>query len=438
MIPSLRGGMQVHAVPDNEKAFDANGKRLPWAYEYADADTSRGRPVTEERGPFGRSTRRRGFSRSKTTTPANPRDTDRVASVQAEDAIFNTYKATQRTRDALATSKSAPLISHDANVNTGTGKPGMGQQEVEKEATEVIFYGYGSGQEWAAIDFYERVSGGAILEDYDRVPPHTRYDPALSLSRAKSQRSLSKAALAKRNRYNGGLHWIKVTFDSHEAADLACDRSPHTLRGYLVYAEPYRGVGPPKDAAIPCSQAGAMLDGDSLPATFSSKTASRMTDTATESPESSQTVSSATIGEPIRMRDLRAEAGLQVPRAVEKSVTMPSLSTAPGAWSVSIEPVLQSKEPKQRPPRIQGAKRAVLKPAEQALMPTSPKYTGILAVIPFLGLLFGSSKADSSGSTIPKLENGEVDWNNAGLYWLFFAWLDGILGTDMCGLRGEE
>ncbi|TKX21461.1 hypothetical protein C1H76_6535 [Elsinoe australis] len=436
MMPSMRGGMQVHAVPDNEKAFDANGRRLPWGFEYADADASRGR-TTEERGPFGRSTRRRGFSRSKTATPARPQDIVRLENAQAEDAIFNTYKASQRTRDALATSKSAPLISLDANSGAKPTTTG-GQQEGEKEATEVMLYGYGSGQEWAAIEFYERVSGGSILEDYDRVPPHTRYDPALSLSRARSQRSLSKAALAKRNRYNGGLHWIKVTFDSPEAADLAYDRSPHTLHGYLVYAEPYRGTGPPRDGAIPCSQAGAMLDGESLPNTFSSKTLSRGAETATESPESSQTMSSATIGEPITMRDLRGE-GLQVPRQMEKSVSMPSLAV-PGAlqsFSTSAEPV-GKREPKQRPLRIAGATRAVLKPADQALMPTQPKYTGLLAFIPLLGLLFGSAKGDSSGSTIPKLESGEVDWNNAGLYWLFFAWLDGLLGTDMCGLKSDD
>lgn len=30
------GGMQVHSVPDGERAVDANGVRLPWAYEYAE------------------------------------------------------------------------------------------------------------------------------------------------------------------------------------------------------------------------------------------------------------------------------------------------------------------------------------------------------------------------------------------------------------------
>ena len=33
---TLRGGMQVHAVPESERAFDASGKRLPWGYEFAE------------------------------------------------------------------------------------------------------------------------------------------------------------------------------------------------------------------------------------------------------------------------------------------------------------------------------------------------------------------------------------------------------------------
>ena len=28
--------MQVHAVPDSERAYDSTGRRLPWAFEYAE------------------------------------------------------------------------------------------------------------------------------------------------------------------------------------------------------------------------------------------------------------------------------------------------------------------------------------------------------------------------------------------------------------------
>ncbi|KAG9557040.1 hypothetical protein KCV04_g19128, partial [Aureobasidium melanogenum] len=70
---SIRGGMQVHAVPESERALDASGRRLPWGYEFADAEIGR-RREPEEKGPFGRSVRRRGFSRSKTATPARKED----------------------------------------------------------------------------------------------------------------------------------------------------------------------------------------------------------------------------------------------------------------------------------------------------------------------------------------------------------------------------
>jgi len=351
--------------------------------------------------------------------------------MQAEDAIFNSYKASQRTRDALATSKSAPLLSIDPNVNAGNAN-------VEKEATEVIFYGYGRDHEWAAIDFYERVSGGSILEDYDRHPPHQRYDASLSLSRAASQRSLSKAALKKRNTYNGGGHWIKVTFDSPEAADLACDRSPHTLHGYLVYAEPYRGVGPPNDAAIPCTNAGAQVDSQSLPNTFSTTTISR--NQSADTPESSQTASSATAGiqdAPIPMRDLR-QAIYRAPGAFSTaSSSMPNL--APGSRAMtsttSSNDALSRQSPeKQRPLRIRGATRAVLKPADQALMPAQQKYSGWLAVLVWI---FASGKNEASAQ-IPRLPDGKVDWEHAGFYWQFFGFLDTWFGSDFCGLKGED
>lgn len=380
----------------------------------------------EEKGPFGRPTRRRGSSRSKTATPARKEDVQRLENLQVEDAIFIGYKASQKQKDALVTSKSMPLISLPSNMTTG-GTVG------DKEATEVILYGYGRDHEWAAIDFYERISGGMILEDYDRHPPNQRYDLSQSVSRAALQRSLSKAALKKRNTYDGGSHWIKVTFDAPEAADLACDRSPHTIQGYLVYAEPYRGTGPPSDAAIPCTNAGAQLDSQSLPATLSTHTLSSQR-AVTESPSSSNTLSTATIGqtEPIPMKDLRGAS------------TRPGLSSSdiPGslqATSSSLESSQhQSQPPRQRTMRIPGATRAVLKSADQALLPSQSRFTGALALIPLLGLVFASGKGETTGSQIPKLEDGSVDWNNAGLYWRFFAWLDALLGTDLCGLRADD
>ena len=103
--------------------------------------------------------------------------------------------------------------------------------EAESEPMEVLLYGFGEEMQWAAIDFYERVPHGMILEDYDRQPPGQHYDITRSFGRQAAQRSLSRAAMRKKNRFAGGLHWIKVTFDTQKAAELAIARQPHIIKG---------------------------------------------------------------------------------------------------------------------------------------------------------------------------------------------------------------
>ncbi|EKG18095.1 hypothetical protein MPH_04627 [Macrophomina phaseolina MS6] len=256
---SFRGGMQVHAVPESERAFDAAGRQLPWGYEYADGDTHGQRRYVEEKGPFGRSTRRRGLSRSKTTgTPARKEDQNRAANLKAIDEIFTQVKASAP-KAVEQPPSAAPQASQQA-----AGAPALppSQTSITKEPTEVILYGFSSETQWAAIDFYERASEGLVYEDYDRHPPNSRYNTSLSLNRtAAAARVLSAAALRKKNTYSGGNHWIKVTFDSPEAADRACHYSPHILHGHAVFAELYRGTGPTRgDVAIPSSHAGLAAD----------------------------------------------------------------------------------------------------------------------------------------------------------------------------------
>ena len=260
--------MQVHAVPDSDKAFDASGRKLPWAY---DVDTSRlgtsdsREPI--EKGPFGRSQRRSrsGLSRSRSKTAEPRREEDRIKAEQiaAEDAVFGSL----RKKETAEGGKREALGEVDGNAQVQATANGGGKGEVE--ATEVLLYGFGEELQWAALDHYERVGGGSVLEDYDRQPPGQRFDVSRSFSKATSQRSLTRAALRKKNTFAGGLHWIKVTFDSRGAAELACARSPHVIKGHLVYAEPYLGRGPGKDEAILASQAGAQITDDVLPTSFS-------------------------------------------------------------------------------------------------------------------------------------------------------------------------
>lgn len=398
-----RGGMQVHAVPENERYIDASGKRLPWAYERADgADiTARREPV--EKGPFGRSMRRRGTSRSrsKTAEPRKEEDRIKIENIAAEDAVFNRLRTDTREKDA---GKGA-LQSLDPNTVAGAAK------NEAKEPTEILIYGFGVELQWAAIEFYENVSNGVILEDYERQPPGHRQDMSRTSLRAAAQRGLSKTALRRKNTFHGGNHWIKVTFDSPEGADLACSRSPHLVRGHLVYAEPYRGIGPSKDAPIFASGGGAQITEDTLPKTFSKIPASH------ESPTSSETISSATVGgaskPPPRMNifDAPAEAFAS------------SSSTALDRQRSDSNAQLQL-----RPARIQGATRAVLLPAEQALL---PKQTGQS----WASWIGGS---EIFGSTLPRLADGSFDYERANVYWRLIFTLDRLFGWDLCGLKADE
>ncbi|KAK5255104.1 hypothetical protein LTR16_004682, partial [Cryomyces antarcticus] len=157
------------------------------------------RRVTEERGPFGRSTRRRGRSRSRTaTTPSRPQDQAKLENQKVEDDIFSKHLGSIRAQ-AATREQSVPVAASLSSIEANTvSNP---QAPSTKEPTEVILYGYGLDAQWAAIEYYERISNGSIYEDYDRHPPQQRYDHSLSFSRAAAQRSMSKAALRKKNQY---------------------------------------------------------------------------------------------------------------------------------------------------------------------------------------------------------------------------------------------
>ena len=397
-----RGGMQVHAVPENERYIDASGKRLPWAYERADgADvTARREPV--EKGPFGRSVRRRGTSRSrsKTAEPRKEEDRIKIENMAAEDAVFNRLRTETREKDA---GKGA-LQSVDLNTVSGAAK-----NEV-KEPTEILIYGFGEELQWAALEYYENVSNGVILEDYERQPPGHRQDMARANLRMAAQRNHSKASLRRKNTFHGGNHWIKVTFDSPEGADLACSRSPHLVRGHLVYAEPYRGIGPSKDAPIFASSAGAQITEDTLPKTFAK-------DPVHESPASSETLSSATVG------------GAQKPSQPPPRLNLFAQPTreASSTTAFELQPTSSNTQLQPRPPRIQ-ATRAVLLPAEQALLPKQTSQS-------WASWIGGN---EIFGSTLPRRVDGTFDYDRANVYWRLIYLLDSIFGWDLCGLKADE
>lgn len=404
--------------------------------EETSGDTHGQRRYVEEKGPFGRSTRRRGLSRSKTTgTPARKEDQNRVANLKAIDEIFTQVKAS-----APKTAEQPPTAPPQASQATA-GAPALPttQASVAKEPTEVILYGFSSETQWAAIEFYERISEGIVYEDYDRHPPSARYNTSLSITRTAAARSLSAAALRKKNTYCGGDHWIKVTFDSPEAADRACHYSPHVLHGHAVYAELYRGAGPARDIAIPSSHAG-FADVETSPT--NTTTTLRGGPSGLSPSRSSDTASSATVtasGPSTLRRRPSARTAQSAPAttAATPQTSFSSTATAtlsaqtPGAAPADVAPVAPP------PLRVRGAKRAVLLPAEQALLPVGNKWQQLLGSLPLIRLFVGGS-TEVIGSEVPRKDDGSFDWEIASMYWKVWAWLDYWFGTDFLGLSGDD
>ena len=125
----------------------------------------------------------------------------------------------------------------------------------------MMLCGYAPDTQYAAISFYETVSGGMILEDYDRRPPNDTWRFGLSaLGGTPKRRALTKAEQHAAAQYAGGACWVKVTFDSRAAADRALASSPHALHGHWVYAAPYAGHRPAVDAPVPVAKDSAPQD----------------------------------------------------------------------------------------------------------------------------------------------------------------------------------
>ena len=507
------------------------------------------RRVPEEKGPFGKSNRRRGFSRSRTAPPSRKEDLVKVENLKDIDDIFTKYKAnlSEGQQSKVITNASGDVVVGGGGGGGGVTSSNNGSNEKSSqhtaslaEPTEVVLYGYGADVQYAAIEFYERVSGGHVYEDYDRFPPTSRYSLNLSHTQASLSASLSGAptttaagfgssspssfnrtsqspayrnnllgsrsnssnnavlsesVLRKKNAYVGGTHWIKVTFDSPRAAEAACRCSPHVICGYLVHAQLFRGSLLPADAAIPAAANASGMMGDGLTAspnrsdgTGTTRTTSTLSGDTLRQQEhlqqdgspSSSTATSATAtgprpgqGQDVTMTDA-APSGQARPgnRYNNDNISYPSLAAdAPAsnlrqAWSsgaatatnIRNQSTPQSSssakqgQAKPRSLRIQGAKPAVLLPADQALLPVIPRWQRTLAKIPLASLLVdtsghhgagaliaGSGSGSGSeviGSQVPRRESdGAFDWENASLYWKGWWMVDRVFGSDFCGIE---
>lgn len=358
-------------------------------------------------------------------------------------------------REALACSRSQNIRS------TTFQNP---SPSVIKEPTQVILYGYSPKTLWAAVSFYETVSSGIICEDYEREPP-PEHRNRVGLTSNVSSRALTKAEKVLVRQYHGGHCWIKVTFDSTEAAERAICSSPHLLQGHWVYAEPFRGIGPEVDEPILMREEdrGQSLLGTPRRAYRPSETASSAVspskiinsrggiynfpgyltdDTKTEveaesaaqqlGQSSSATASSSAATTPtVEHTKLRKRRSKQ-PRAAT------TISNNTGTDSEGQAPILQPlRPPPARDPHLftyfPTLPRTILRPAHEAFLPASTWFEATIARLTATGWL----PDDMIGDAMPRLESGEFDWERASLYWKVFYWIDAHFGTDYCGVKDD-
>lgn len=395
---------------------------------------TRARRAVPETGSFGKSTRRR--SRSRTGTPA-ARGARENPTLAAADKLFGDWVSNQNT-------------TNNSNGNSNARKStGVNQEDpapkrtIQSTPVELTLRGYRSStQQYAAICHYEELAG-LILEDYPRDAPTTqrRYKSDLRDPAYTRRRNLTPDERSLVNRADGGEHWVKVTFESAEAANAAIYASPQRILGHLVYAEPYRGIPPGRDE--PCPDSGDLFadsvgpgavglsrsqsapsnvhdggvasrrtNGGGLPQSFSS----RLLDlTGPETHRSSDTLDTATIS-PSRA----STATINDPFA--------TITNVPGGASSSSD---ATTDPHNLPAqdsafcrRIPTARRAHLLPAEQALLPQQSVVQRFIGAVPFINWFGGSM----IGNEVPRTETGEFDWNRASLYWKFIWWLDATFG----------
>lgn len=361
------------------------------------------------------------------------------------DDIFGRFKADEDKKRlvsghpvaALPPSASAPSLVESGGLLGTSYNGGAPANIIAKEPKEVILYGYGSDVQWAAIDYFEKVSNGIIYEEYDREPYNPKFNYAFGTQRTSHYQSLSKADLSRVNQFVGGDHWIKVTFDSAEAAERACHYSPKNIQGYTVFAEAYRGTGPQGgDRALRAQVGGAI-------SLLSSPTASStVPDTSTTASSATATISHAPTKLPqFTTMPLFPSGSFPMDDGpLESAPPAPTLLARQNQTQTQAQTSARLAPTSQRATlRLKGAnvKPAVFLPQEKAFLPAPPRWQQTFGSLPIIGWVIGSGQG-IIGDQVPRKEDGSFDADTASLYWRMWYSVDSCLGTDFCGVRDAE
>ena len=285
------------------------------------------------------------------------------------------------------------------------------------------------------------MSGGIICEDYERKAPNIRFSD--SYSAPAPGRTLTKVERSLAAQYQGGKCWIKVTFDSAEAAERAIHCSPHRIDGHWVYAQEFRGVGPEFDEPIlvrkddilqasapahrpsqtlgPSFGQSSSIQGraiNTLPRSFTTNPSGSYTNDQRGNENaslSSSTASSATATD-VNYPNLRSHHQAPVEESLTSSTIRPNESVLSGRKTLRHFPDIP---------------RTNIRPASEAFLPQPSWSEKGLSRLVNTGLIPG----DFIGSGPPRLPNGKFNYSLASYYWRFFHWLDVTFGTDLCGLK---
>ncbi|OAA53629.1 hypothetical protein SPI_09336 [Niveomyces insectorum RCEF 264] len=439
----------LHNVPDDELYTGKDGVTRPFAIVGA-ADERRSarlrRQAATNHGSFGRA---RSRQQAGSVGPSSGRTRQTGAkvtatTVMAADVVFSTWKKEQETlyEEQHQPGQTGESVGGGRTMSSGslgtlavedaTGPSATAQQQQQQQAqpaqqpqqtqqsslkqkppnqpTEIVLRGYRSPDyQYAALHRYEQIAG-RICEDYPRDPPvasrrGTGDHEGTALTAAEREAVMQRAA--------SGQHWVKVTFESAQAADAALYASPQSVLGYLVTAEPYRGASPPAEQDVAVPDPSALMEYelarhglDGAGGSFSSYTVDSGTVTreggrsrggAVGSPSSSTTFSGRRNGSEGSSPGTGAAAANKV--------------DASGAQAVPNSEFCR---------RIPTARRATLKSPEQALLPRESATRRFVKRLPLLHRLTGTI----IGNQVPRKENGLFDWDKANLYWKLIWWLD--------------
>ncbi|KAJ5054009.1 uncharacterized protein L3040_000295 [Drepanopeziza brunnea f. sp. 'multigermtubi'] len=418
-------GAMADQIPILPGFFDPNNEFFS---NDGNPTVSRVRRTVPETGSFGKSTRR---SRSRTGTPAAKREDPTLV---AADAIFSQFFAQKATelpelpqrKTSLSASISQPNLSSGAplaQIDGNAGPSRFSKKEPHKEPTEVILRGFDSTQQYAVIREYENLAG-RICEDYPRDAPieQRRYKTDLRDQASLRRKPLTMEEKAKALKFAGGEHWIKVTFESAEAAEIAVESSPQNIMGHLVYAELYRGVPPTSDEPVTITGGGnSRTPGGSRYQAQSLGTTSGFNASSARRPFSNLPLSQTAL----EMREVSSSS------STGSHTSSQTMDTGTIASSFSSGTVIGQLASDQETGdllycrKIPTAKRMQLLPAENAYLPQQSMTKKVVSSIPLIGWL----TEDIFGSVIPRTDQGEFDWARANFYWRvifflnFFDWM---------------